>query len=484
MSLLLSSERIILDLVDWLKYDRRDQHCEHDKLYKHDNITMITIFAFCGVFDLVSVCPHELLNVVPAHIQPHTSALTHSHSRAHAHVRWSVASRARYGEPEQIVLRRWEPRLKLENEFRCFVHDGKLVAMSQYDHYCVYPSLFAQVADIEHAVRELWQEMHPHVGVRSYCFDVAYLADEKRAVLVELSPYLPCTGPACFSWTRDRSLLLGEADFEFRLNRNVRPQIRELVECNWEHRFKRQSVPPFDRAWEDILRRDRTASARSRGCACVALAAVGYGVARCFLSHPAAASIGMACAGLPWAVNACLSRPHTRSILFVYGTLRRGYHWHDKFLSRGRFIGAATTCEPLHLVIGTSGVPYVLGDIGTTDGAARIRGECYEVDSFMLSDLDSYEGLSKGYYERRRISVRIESGSTAAAWIYMKRASDAELRSQPRMREYTEEMHAAWYQPIRHILVKQLLYLNGEFGTWGVPNSGTFDQMYVGHCVD
>jgi hypothetical protein len=32
MSLLLSSERIILDLVDWLKYDRRDQHCEHDKL--------------------------------------------------------------------------------------------------------------------------------------------------------------------------------------------------------------------------------------------------------------------------------------------------------------------------------------------------------------------------------------------------------------------------------------------------------------------
>ena len=45
----------------------------------------------------------------------------------------------KYGEPEQIVLRQWEPELQLEYEFRAFIYKGKLTAISQYDHYCVYP---------------------------------------------------------------------------------------------------------------------------------------------------------------------------------------------------------------------------------------------------------------------------------------------------------------------------------------------------------
>ena len=45
----------------------------------------------------------------------------------------------KYGEPEQIVLRQWEPELSMEYEFRAFVKNGALCAISQYDHYCVYP---------------------------------------------------------------------------------------------------------------------------------------------------------------------------------------------------------------------------------------------------------------------------------------------------------------------------------------------------------
>jgi hypothetical protein len=36
-----------------------------------------------------------------------------------------------HGEPEQIVLRQFEPQLTLENEFRAFVCNGRLVAISQ-----------------------------------------------------------------------------------------------------------------------------------------------------------------------------------------------------------------------------------------------------------------------------------------------------------------------------------------------------------------
>lgn len=49
----------------------------------------------------------------------------------------------RYGEPEQIVLREWEPDLTLRFEFRAFVYEHKLNAISQYDHYGVFPELEA-----------------------------------------------------------------------------------------------------------------------------------------------------------------------------------------------------------------------------------------------------------------------------------------------------------------------------------------------------
>lgn len=47
----------------------------------------------------------------------------------------------RYGEPEQIVLRQWEPELTIDNEFRAFVYRNKLNGISQYDHYGVFPHL-------------------------------------------------------------------------------------------------------------------------------------------------------------------------------------------------------------------------------------------------------------------------------------------------------------------------------------------------------
>jgi len=34
-----------------------------------------------------------------------------------------------YGEPEQIVLREWEPELTTEYEFRAFIYQNKLTAI-------------------------------------------------------------------------------------------------------------------------------------------------------------------------------------------------------------------------------------------------------------------------------------------------------------------------------------------------------------------
>jgi hypothetical protein len=84
---------------------------------------------------------------------------------------------ASFGEPEQIVLRRFDQNVRLDWEFRAFVYKGALTAISQYDHYCVYPAIALHKDRIERAVRELWSEMHSSVGVESYCADFACIPD-------------------------------------------------------------------------------------------------------------------------------------------------------------------------------------------------------------------------------------------------------------------------------------------------------------------
>lgn len=69
-----------------------------------------------------------------------------------------------FGEPEQIVLREWEPELSVDYEFRLYINDSKLCAISQYDHYCRYDHLFPRKDEFEEKMRSLWQEIHPHVG--------------------------------------------------------------------------------------------------------------------------------------------------------------------------------------------------------------------------------------------------------------------------------------------------------------------------------
>ena len=45
------------------------------------------------------------------------------------------------GGKEQIVLREWNNELSLDNEFRVFIYNDKITAISQYDLYGLFPNL-------------------------------------------------------------------------------------------------------------------------------------------------------------------------------------------------------------------------------------------------------------------------------------------------------------------------------------------------------
>jgi gamma-glutamylcyclotransferase (GGCT)/AIG2-like uncharacterized protein YtfP len=95
-------------------------------------------------------------------------------------------------------------------------------------------------------------------------------------------------------------------------------------------------------------------------------------------------------------------------LLFVYGTLMRGFRLHNLLAGRAEYVGEGE-------------VPGLLFDLGSYPAAIRgsggsVRGEVYRLpDPGFWVALDSAEGSQ---YHRGEVGVRMDSGGQVTACIY------------------------------------------------------------------
>lgn len=113
----------------------------------------------------------------------------------------------------------------------------QVTAISQYDHYCIYPNLLGMKEELQSKILGFWEKVHPLVGTESYVIDFAYIQSRDSMVVIELSPFLPCTGAALFSWMFDRKIL-ENGPLEFRIKESHHHlELNSLIEANWENRW-------------------------------------------------------------------------------------------------------------------------------------------------------------------------------------------------------------------------------------------------------
>ncbi|MBR0870267.1 gamma-glutamylcyclotransferase [Bradyrhizobium tropiciagri] len=112
----------------------------------------------------------------------------------------------------------------------------------------------------------------------------------------------------------------------------------------------------------------------------------------------------------------------TSDLLFVYGTLMRGFdHPMAKLLSANAdFVGAAQCRGRLFLVKHYPGL--VLSD----DPADIVHGELFRLRArdAMLGEFDMYEACGEGFpppteYVRQMMQVTLADGSVREAWTYL-----------------------------------------------------------------
>ncbi|MEJ7590484.1 MAG: gamma-glutamylcyclotransferase family protein [Planctomycetaceae bacterium] len=106
-------------------------------------------------------------------------------------------------------------------------------------------------------------------------------------------------------------------------------------------------------------------------------------------------------------------------LVFVYGSLKRGYALHT-MLQGQLCLGNAVT-EPLYRLFDLGSYP---GLVEWPEGLA-IRGEVYQVGFDCLSRLDEAEGVAERLYVRRKISLQAEfRGKDVQAWFWLNAVRD------------------------------------------------------------
>ena len=103
------------------------------------------------------------------------------------------------------------------------------------------------------------------------------------------------------------------------------------------------------------------------------------------------------------------------SLIFVYGSLKRGFSLHH-YLADHTFIGTAQTL-PLYRLFDCGEYPALVD--AATDGQC-VKGEVYRVSKACQLQLDEVEGVDEGLYERREIRLATPyEDASVQAWFYL-----------------------------------------------------------------
>lgn len=99
------------------------------------------------------------------------------------------------------------------------------------------------------------------------------------------------------------------------------------------------------------------------------------------------------------------------TLLFVYGTLKRGLKNHFR-MNNARFVGTACTA-PRFRLLHLGGFPGLIRD---AQNGYSVTGELWSVPDDTLQALDEFEG--KHVFERQ--SVELSDGASADAYIFLR----------------------------------------------------------------
>lgn len=161
-----------------------------------------------------------------------------------------------------LALRKWQPGLWPEMEFRCFVRARRLVGISQREVTTFYPVLLERKDQLRELIEEFFEgRVRETFGSENYAFDV-YVTKDGSVKIIDFNTWGASTLPLLFSW---EELEAEEwAAVEMRIvdsQCGVRPGLKTAVPYDYVDTAPGSGWDQFMRKADEELRRQKGESA-------------------------------------------------------------------------------------------------------------------------------------------------------------------------------------------------------------------------------
>ena len=346
-----------------------------------------------------------------------------------------------HGGREQIVLRKWDNRMRPQDEFRVFVKGGKIRAACQYDRYGKYDELIKNKDIIEKKIHEYFDtKLKPLMKINDYAVDLGYLGNEIH--LIEFSPLIRCTSARLFRWDAnykemtegDGKLTLRDKEYEF---------ISDYV-MDWEKAYNCPS-----NHYDNYFNRQKQTN-NSETYFSTLIKYLSYinpiNIYNYFFNYDNSENID----NKNYLNNA--------KILFVASVLKDGFYWSKKYIryddNKNKLIGEGVLNG--HIIqIDKNGFGWIVEKENK-----KCKGQIFEVDEDDFIDIEYYYGCDDE--KMKEINVEL-NGKEIKVYAFVVKNLGKELideRGIIEVEEYDLDMEKKYFNPMQHIINQQEKYLN------------------------
>ena len=308
----------------------------------------------------------------------------------------------KYGGKQQIVLREWNNELSCDYEFRTFIYNNKITAITQYDHYGIFPHLFEEKEKIEKLIHDFWEkEVKNKIKFPYYIVDFGYI--NGKIIFIELSPFFPSTGGCLFDWNYD---------------------IDELKNGNGKLRIRDQKYENLEillDEWEDQMNKSEKYDNIYNKFSFFEIIKNSF--------------------------NFFNKNKEQDIYLFVASVLKKGFYWNNKFLNE--YFDQAEI-SGLGLLTDESGMGWI-------SKGEKLNGEIWKIKESDLMDINYFYGLCE-----QKEGDFISKNNDVIKCVYFE-INEKYIKNKKKIENYTLDFQNKNYNPILHQVLIEEIYLDYTF---------------------
>ena len=316
------------------------------------------------------------------------------------------------GGKEMLAIREYGQDLCDDLEFRAFIYNNKLTAITQYDHYIKFEHIIKNKDKYQQMINDYWNKNIKNIiKTPNYSIDFAIL-NNNQVIAIEMSPFMKSTGPCCLNWEVDHEEMMN-GNGNLKINENDYEDIDEFLIP--EYILGKEILEPYD-----FLLNNKKET-------------WGHMFSRFF------------------SLDNLIKKEKEDFYILVVSLLKKNFFWNFKYLSQSEFIDNVIV-KGLEIKVDKNGMGWI-----ELNKEKKVNGEIWKVTKNQLKDIAYFYGLTIQKKYEGKIETKI--GILDNVIFFVRKYPPSVDSAEKSFEEYTIEMQNKEYNNFGHFIEREEKYL-------------------------